>query len=397
MERPVLFLDISRLVRRYENFGGPTGIDRVELVYARWLARQKTFEPVAVTRGRGGLLALRPQALATVADTLERRFAAPDPPGFGREARSPARYAAERATRRLARWRLLAGAALPSARGRASVYLNVGHDSLDTPQIHAGLTGAKVAFVHDVIPLTHPEYDTPRSTALHARRIATLAAHFDHVITISEATRAALEEIAPQRRFTTAAVHLGPALAAPPTPARFETPTFVHVSTLNRRKNTALLLHIWRDLAQLADPPRLVLIGRRGNDGTVIDLLDRCAALRPVVSAPGALDDGETARLLAGARALLSPSFAEGFGLPLVEAHVMGVPAVASDIPAHREVAREGTIHLCPLDGHGWRDTILALARDDTRHAALRAAIRPPATWQDHFAAVEPTLAALAR
>jgi alpha-1,2-rhamnosyltransferase len=38
------------------------------------------------------------------------------------------------------------------------------------------------------------------------------------------------------------------------------------------------------------------------------------------------------------AKALVSASFAEGFGLPLVEAACHSLPAFASDIPVHREV-----------------------------------------------------------
>lgn len=398
MTRPILYLDISRLMRRYENFGGPTGIDRVDIAYARWAATEDEFKTVAVTRVRGGLMALPAEAFAAILAELDRRWQSDAPPGFGRENRSFARYAGERVSGRLTRWRLLSRAARPDPKGRPSVYLNVGQDGLDETHNYTFLPSAKAALVHDVIPLTHPEYDTPRATMLHARRVAALAAHFDHVITNSEATRRDLLAACPPTvRFEAATAHLGPAMAPAETPAVFPRPTFVHLSTINRRKNLALLLHIWRDFAALADAPQLAVIGRRGNDGTALELIDRCAALKENVVMHGALSDTEAAAVMGGARALLTPSFAEGFGLPIVEAHQMGVPVIASDLPAHREVGGEAALYRAPLDGPGWAEAILRLARDDVEHAARRAAIRPPATWQAHFETVAPRLLALAR
>ncbi|GAB5374857.1 MAG: glycosyltransferase family 1 protein [Acuticoccus sp.] len=398
MTRPILYLDISRLMRRFENFGGPTGIDRVDIAYAHWAATQDDFEPAAVTRVRGGLLALPAEAFATVIAELDRRWQTDAPPGFGREDRSLVRYGAERAAGRLRRWRLLSRATRPDPAGRPSVYLNASQDGLDEPQNYAALPGARAALIHDVIPLTHPEYDTPRATLLHQRRVAALAAHFDHVITNSEATRRDLLAASPDTvRFEAATAHLGPAMEPATLPAVFQAPTFVHLSTINRRKNLAFLLHIWRDLAALPDPPRLAIIGRRGNDGTALELIDRCAALQGLVTMHGALSDREAAAVIAGARALLTPSFAEGFGLPIVEAHLMGVPVIASDLPAHREVGGEAAQYRAPLDGPGWQEAILALTHDDAHHAACRAAIRPPATWDQHFATVAPRLRAIAR
>lgn len=43
-------------------------------------------------------------------------------------------------------------------------------------------------------------------------------------------------------------------------------------------------------------------------------------------------------QLLSGARALVSPSHYEGFGIPPLEAMYLGTPAIVSDIPTHREI-----------------------------------------------------------
>lgn len=57
---------------------------------------------------------------------------------------------------------------------------------------------------------------------------------------------------------------------------------------------------------------------------------------------------------------MLCPSLAEGFGLPLLEASAMGVPAIATDIPAHREVATATTVLLRADDEEGWARAISA-------------------------------------
>ncbi len=159
-----------------------------------------------------------------------------------------------------------------------------------------------------------------------------------------------------------------------------------------------MLLHLWRDLAaRFGDAaPRLVLLGRRGwENENVLDLLDRCAALRGLVRECGTPGDAAVASLLAGSRALLFPSFAEGYGLPLAEALALGVPALCSDLPALREVGGAVPDYLDPLDGAAWRRAVLAYA--DPASAARAAQLSRLASWRApgwdaHFAAVDALL-----
>jgi glycosyltransferase involved in cell wall biosynthesis len=87
----------------------------------------------------------------------------------------------------------------------------------------------------------------------------------------------------------------------------------------------------------------------------------------------------------------------EGFGLPVAEAHLLGVPVIASDIAAHREVAGNGALYLSPLDGTGWREAILRLATDDALRDRLVEGRPRPQTWDAHFATVFPRLEEIAR
>jgi glycosyltransferase involved in cell wall biosynthesis len=116
----------------------------------------------------------------------------------------------------------------------------------------------------------------------------------------------------------------------------------------------------------------------------------RCAA--SCTSCPPA-PTKQLAVYLTHARALLFPSFAEGYGMPVVEALMLGTPAIASDLAVFRETAGEVPEYLDPLDGRGLArsDSRLRARRSPRRAAQLahgsKASRRP--TWERHFEQVE--------
>ncbi len=114
----------------------------------------------------------------------------------------------------------------------------------------------------------------------------------------------------------------------------------------------------------------------------------------------GPLDDRRLAKALAGARALLFPNFAEGYGIPLTEALAAGVPVIASDLPVFREIGQGVPELLPPDDAAAWSGAIADYARPDSarRREQLNrlAAFRVP-DWQGHFFRVDDFLAKLAR
>ncbi|MCA3371599.1 MAG: glycosyltransferase family 4 protein [Roseomonas sp.] len=403
-----ILLDISRLISGTGR-PAPTGIDRVEHAYARHFL---TRDPAHVTFMLSGPV-LPPVALplglvSALLEALQALWRGTSQSGAAwKEAQGLARQAQAR------RWLGLGRGALRKALHGAgpALYLLVSHRGADHPRHIRALKRRGVRFiplVHDLIPITHPEYAPPRSTRQHLRRLETFATLADGIIVNSGATAETLNRYLAQKGVPPSA----PILPAPlgidrvspnggfPRP---EGPYFLCLGTIEPRKNHLLLLHIWRELAQtLGDAaPKLMLVGRRGwENENILDMLERCPALTGKVMELSGLPDAAVAGLLQGARALLFPSFAEGYGLPLAEALRHGVPAICADLPALREVGAEVPEYLDPLDGLGWRRMILDYAEEHSpgRQSQLaRLASWSAPTWQEHFALVDPWLESLAK
>ena len=85
------------------------------------------------------------------------------------------------------------------------------------------------------------------------------------------------------------------------------------------------------------------------------------AVVPPAPEAALTLDDADTAALYFWADALLFTSTQEGFGLPMLEAGLAGLPIFCSDLPVLREVAGPHASYF-PVDAppagiadHSWR------------------------------------------
>ena len=201
-----------------------------------------------------------------------------------------------------------------------------------------------------------------------------------------------------------AVAHLGPGAPVSEPAASIEPPLrhpyFVCLGTLEPRKNHGLLLMVWQRLLErhgAAAAPRLVLVGQRGWEiDHVGRLLDRTPGLRDAVIELPRCDDTSLRRWLAHARALLFPSFAEGYGMPMVEALAQGSPVIASDLAAFQEVAGAVPEYRDPLDGLGWLEAIEAYAEPGSRarEAQLQRlrAFRAP-DWRGHFERVDALMA----
>ncbi|MDP3417586.1 glycosyltransferase family 1 protein [Falsiroseomonas sp.] len=387
-EAAPIWLDVSRLLWRVFR-GTLTGVDRVELAYAEHLLIEAGSRLRFVAFDYRGGFGLLPTARTA------RLVRAVGPAWQGGTLHRLAPLALSLFAGSLAHWRAPPSRA-PSA--PAPFYLNVSHHPLAHTAAVARLlrrTGARlVPLVHDLIPLDWPEYVASAETVRHGHRLRTIRQHASAVIANSAATAERLRPLLPPGLPLLAApLGVAPRRAASLPTALDGTPFFLCLGTIEPRKNHLMLLHLWRRLAEAPGPvPKLVIVGNRGWDNEqVLDLLDRCARLRPHVLELGRVSDGVVAGLMDQARALLMPSFIEGFGLPVAEALARGTPVLCSDIAAHREIGGEVPEFLDPLDLPAWQRAVEAYAAPATprRDAQMRRlALWEAPDWPRHIDAV---------
>jgi len=290
-----------------------------------------------------------------------------------------------------------------------SVLFNISTLWMDNPRyaMHLRWLGARpVFFIHDLIPISHAEYFRPGEKGVHTGIVRNALTIARGIIVNSRVTEAALRLHAQQNGLAcppVAVAPLAPSVKALRSPgaAPIDKPYFVCVGTIEPRKNHLLLLHLWRELiARHGDAaPRLFIVGQRGWEcENIVDLLERCDALQGFVFEDNDCDDAKLANILHHARALLMPSFVEGYGMPVAEALAAGLPVIASDVPAFREVGGGVPEYIDPIDGRGWSELILEYARDGSaRRAAQLERLRgfSPSTWEAHFRIVDDFLEAL--
>ena len=416
--RPIVY-DLSHLIARLRASAG-AGIDRIDLAYAtHFFAGSEDRHAARYTAGPPRLIAAaRARRLTTVAqrvwiDAANDRAAAlwawleAPPGGYDR-----ARLKATRAHAPLGRRLLSYGGPLYGSARRAAphgaVYLNVGYHRFEHQRFFHWLAERPdvdaVLMIHDLLPLDYPEFFAPGEAATFSVRIDTALRYGRAFLVSTEAVKLRLEQEMAKRGFAPRPIWAKPfpsplAEFTPQPSARRSDPYFVVVGTIEPRKNHLLLLNLWRDWARRSGPPpRLVVVGGRGwENEQVVDMLDRCEILAPRVAEVADLASRDLAELITGARALLAPSFEEGYGLPIVEALALGTPVIAADRPAAREVSQGRATLLSPIDGEGWRREVERLASDDAHHATqkARAAGFAAPNWPDYFASLDAFIAGL--
>jgi len=380
---PIL-IDVNRLLERKLFGRNPTGIDRVGLAY---LQHYRTRARAVLCRG-SRTFSLSQQDSEQCVDLLLSH-------GPGSTA----------ALRTMANALLLGW--WPNGIGGRLLF-NTGHIGLEDPRYASSLlkSGTRlISVVHDLIPISHPEYCRPGRRERHIRRMRNVAHFASGVVVNSHHTKHSLEAFCRDAGLKPPPIVVAPLGINLPTQvadrAPDKAPYFVMLGNIEPRKNHWMLLHLWRQLIDHwgSAAPRLIVIGQRAWEcENVVDLLERCEPLRGFVVEHATCGDEELVNILRHARALLYPSFVEGFGLPIAEALSLGVPVIASDLSVFREFAGEVPEYVDPLDGRRWRELIEDYARPHSTCRPAQLARMPSFTapsWAQHFEKVDQLVAQL--
>jgi alpha-1,3-rhamnosyl/mannosyltransferase len=266
---------------------------------------------------------------------------------------------------------------------------------------HAGLTPAGpgvVVTLHDLIPAAFPRLYLAGPGRLPERRayeafLRRLRAA-DRVLAVSRATADDAVRLAGVDPARIRVVPNGLPAVPEPRGATPAAPYVLYSGAVEPHKNLEVVLDA---LALARARTRLVATGpwspRR------LERLRRRAERRGVagrVDWLGHVPAAWLAALRRDAVAVVVPSRKEGFGLPALEGLAAGVPVLAADVPALREVAGEAALYLDPDDPHGWAAAIARAQEDGAlreRAAAAGPARAAGFTWDE---SVRLTLAAYA-
>lgn len=239
----------------------------------------------------------------------------------------------------------------------------------------AASAGAKLAFyVHDLIPICHPEVLAGDSLLFRAAFLGylDLVAMADLVFANSHHTASQYRQFLGLRKgrdFNECQVHY------PPRPKRSNDSSSVNkatfrsgihllgVGSLERRKNFAVVVEAVALLRARGVDVSLTLVRNelRGENGETLEAIRRAGDSVKVLDM---VSDSHLEEIYLEHDIVVVPSLAEGFGLPVLEGATRGRAVIASDIPVFRELQEFVGFELAdPKDPQSWMASILASAK----------------------------------
>ncbi len=147
-------------------------------------------------------------------------------------------------------------------------------------------------------------------------------------------------------------------------------PLLLHVGAVVPRKRLDLLLRAFAVIRAQFPGATLVRVGGPLSPA-LLALAQQLDVARAIMEMPF-LSRAELATLYRRADVCLLCSENEGFGLPVLEAMASGVPVVARELPAVREVAGDAIRHVMGADPEAFAASVLAVLRDRGVHQAMR-------------------------
>jgi glycosyltransferase involved in cell wall biosynthesis len=221
--------------------------------------------------------------------------------------------------------------------------------------------------VHDVTTFTHPELSSPRAVRWQRKQLKA-ARECAVVIALSEA---AAEEIArvgdiPRDRIVVGSVGVrltNGASRTKPIPGSY----VLAVGEVSLRKGFDVIAQA---LASVPKAPPLVIAGPDGWGAQ--EVRQRIESVRRGdVIYLGHVNDDDLHALYRNSTVVCHASYAEGFGLPCLEAMGCGAAIVATDIPPVREMADGCVMFVPPGDAEAMASAIRSLLRDSDKRSEM--------------------------
>lgn len=252
-----------------------------------------------------------------------------------------------------------------------------------------------IVTIHDLSAILHPQWHPAERVRMHEDLFDRLIPSTTHFLTVSEHVKTqmchhlGIREDRIHVSYNGARKNLKP-LAPPQLSAGLERlglkpGYFLHVGTIEPRKNLALLMRAWENLPRaIRDRHPLVLAGAVGwKEREETELIDKLKDKGLVHL--GYVPEGDLAALYGGAIALAFPSHDEGFGMPVVEMLSCGGAVVAAPAGAVEEIAGPGVHLIRSGEISDWTRALHRVATDNDFLAGLKRFAREtaaPYTWE---------------
>jgi alpha-1,3-rhamnosyl/mannosyltransferase len=253
-----------------------------------------------------------------------------------------------------------------------------------------------LATLHDLSVLLHPQWHTADRVKRFEKQFPKVLARCAHFLADTDSVRREVIEHlgVPAERVRRVYMGIRPDLRLLPRPeveqglAKLGLPAqyLLCLGTIEPRKNVLRLLKVYCSLPdQVRAAWPLLLVGGWGwNASEIREYLHTTARHRGVIHL-GYVADAHLPILYNGARALVFPSYYEGFGLPPLEMMACGGAVIASTAAAVREIVGRQAHLIEPEDDDGWRSALLRIVADDGWREALRRGateVARPFTWE---------------
>ena len=271
---------------------------------------------------------------------------------------------------------------LPRLARRLSV--RVVHGPHYTLPIRLSVPG--VVTFHDPTFFTNPELHERAKVTYFTRMARMGVSRAARVITVSEYARGAAIEQGGARPDRVNVVPLGVDhdRYAPNGDAavddrlrgrlRVERPFLLWVGTIEPRKDLPTLVSAFSSLVHEGAPQSLVLAGQRGWGSSELERAIEDTGMGKRIRLLGYVSEAEKIALYRGADALVYPSIAEGFGLPVLEAMACGCPVITTTGSAPEEIGGDAVELVPPRDPGELRATLERVLGDPDRRGWLRGA-----------------------
>lgn len=215
--------------------------------------------------------------------------------------------------------------------------------------------------VHDLSTLLTPEFHNLDTINHHANRIRGDIASSDHLFCVSQATLGDVSSYFGVDKSKLSVLPLGmtidPCLLHRVSSTRatdqMKQQYVCVLGTIEPRKNGGIVLELLKEFPEILKRYKIIFVGRDGWRDQKNVLLSELKSINADVDRiifTGFVSEEEKLRLILESRFCIYPSFFEGFGIPVLEAAVLGKFIVCSNTTSLPEVAPDMCFFFAPTD-----------------------------------------------